>query len=65
MLVVMSGNWRTAAAQWSKTGALAGGGALLGGVAVRNATVTPKTHVLRITDLSDEQRDSLALALKN
>ncbi len=24
----------------------------------------PKTHVLRITDLSDEQRDSLALALK-
>ncbi|MGS8708663.1 galactose-1-phosphate uridylyltransferase, partial [Salmonella enterica subsp. enterica serovar Infantis] len=24
----------------------------------------PKTHVLRITDLHDEQRDSLALALK-
>ncbi|TGE23633.1 galactose-1-phosphate uridylyltransferase, partial [Salmonella enterica subsp. enterica serovar Poona] len=24
----------------------------------------PKTHVLRITDLNDEQRDSLALALK-
>ncbi|SUH38630.1 galactose-1-phosphate uridylyltransferase [Salmonella enterica subsp. enterica] len=61
--IMSSGNWRTAAAPWSKPNT--GWRWCLTGRRGRSKRYCyPKTHVLRITDLSDEQRDSLALALK-
>ncbi len=54
---MFSASWQTVAVPLSNR-TLVSRRALLGCLAVRNATV-PKAHVLRITDLTDAQRSDL------